>query len=382
MRTLPLLPVCLVLTACLPAADAGPPPAAKVPAATLRRIAFLGDSITDGNTYPLLVRSAFQGARLPAPVAINAGIGSDTAAGMAARLDRDVLAFGPTLVTLSVGANDAVRGVPPGDYERDVRAIAARLRKQGAPLVLLTPCLMTGEAKKKAGGRLAGYEASLRRVAAEGGLRVAEVGRLLADADAAGRPQIEADGVHPNYEGQRTIARAVLDALGYPEVTVPPRPEVEPLPGILKEWAVRVLPKGVVLTDGNVRFIKPKDFPTRITLPEADPADQPWADDFRKQGGAVSTLKAALGPDGPYVGRATLHSDARKPAQIHVGADLGKVWLNGRLVYEAKQWRGFHAGRESASVELKAGDNTFVIQTGPVFFLSVTDGPMWPPDPR
>src|SRR5437879_604570 len=71
--------------------------------ATYRRTAFLGDSITDGNTYPQLVRRAFLDAGLPEMVAINAGIGGNTAQQMSKRLDRDVLAHRPTLVTLHAG---------------------------------------------------------------------------------------------------------------------------------------------------------------------------------------------------------------------------------------------------------------------------------------
>ncbi len=55
------------------------------------RIVFLGDSITDGHTYPLLIQQALREAGQPVPLAINAGIGGDTAEGMRARLDRDVL---------------------------------------------------------------------------------------------------------------------------------------------------------------------------------------------------------------------------------------------------------------------------------------------------
>ena len=38
---------------------------------------------------------------------------------------------------------------------------------------------------------------------------------------AAGHPQLTADDLHPGYEGQRMIARAVLDAMGYPDMKAP-----------------------------------------------------------------------------------------------------------------------------------------------------------------
>src|SRR5947209_2827992 len=108
-------------------------------------------------------------------VTINAGIGGDTARGMRARLDRDVLTFHPTLVTLSAGANDALHGVGPDDYERDVRAIAERLRAEHIPLILLTPNLLGPKQQPKGQKGLDAYEAILRRVVKDFGLRVAEV---------------------------------------------------------------------------------------------------------------------------------------------------------------------------------------------------------------
>ena len=63
-----------------------------------RRLVFVGDSITDGHTLPLLVRQALADAKKPVPVVINAGVAGDTAAGMRKRLERDVLSRKPTLV--------------------------------------------------------------------------------------------------------------------------------------------------------------------------------------------------------------------------------------------------------------------------------------------
>jgi hypothetical protein len=72
------------------------------------RIVFVGDSITDGHTYPQLVRQALAEAGKPVPVIINAAIAGDTARGMRLRIERDVLVHRPTLVTLSVGINDVL----------------------------------------------------------------------------------------------------------------------------------------------------------------------------------------------------------------------------------------------------------------------------------
>src|SRR4051812_42587846 len=96
--------VVLALAGVLPGARAADEP---------QRLVFVGDSITDGNTYPLLLRQALADAKKQVPVCINAGLAGDTAAGIHKRLDRDVLARKPTLVILSVGVNDALHKLKP-----------------------------------------------------------------------------------------------------------------------------------------------------------------------------------------------------------------------------------------------------------------------------
>ncbi len=215
---------------------AAPP---KLSPTVFARTAFLGDSITDGNTYPQLVRDGLANAGLANMVAINAGIGGDTAKGMRERLERDVLAFHPTLVTFSAGANDALRNVSPESYEAEVRAIADRLKKERISLILLTPNML-GPTRQPVGQKnLDAYELILRQVAKEYGLRVAEVNQRQKEDAAAGHAQLAADDLHPNWQGQCMIARAVLDAMGYTQIKVPDRIVNEPLPGIIAEWKVR-----------------------------------------------------------------------------------------------------------------------------------------------
>src|SRR5262245_11146114 len=115
--------------------------AKRFPPSAYQRTVFLGDSITDGNTYPQLVRRALLDAGLPEMVAINAGIGGNTAHQMSERLDRDVLAHRPTLVTILAGANDAHHGVSAADYEKHIRNTADRLKALKVPVMLLTPCI-------------------------------------------------------------------------------------------------------------------------------------------------------------------------------------------------------------------------------------------------
>ncbi len=352
----------------------------KLPPAVYHRTAFLGDSITDGNTYPQLVRDGLADAGLPRMIAINAGIGGDTAAGMRGRLERDVLAFGPTLVTLSVGANDALRNVTPDDYERDVRAIAERLKREHIPLILLTPNILGPKQQQKGQKNLDAYEAILRQIAKEYGLRLAEVNARQKEDLALGHEQLAPDDLHPNWEGQTMIARAVLDAMGYGNVKTPTATHGRTLPGVIGEWKVRRLEKtNTALTEAEVAAAKPDDAWTAIKLPDvtpipdADSTDR-WIDDYRKMGAEVALRQK---PKGDYIGVATVRGDRKAVMQWHTGAQLEEVWLNGKRIYLNDWKHGYHIGRESVTAELMEGENRVVIRTGPVFFLSVTSGPMW-----
>ena len=79
-----------------------------------------------------------------APTVLNAGVGGDSVAQMAARLDRDVLPFHPDLVILEVGLNDCLGSVTndPADFAAQVGALMDRILASGAELMLLTPNAM------------------------------------------------------------------------------------------------------------------------------------------------------------------------------------------------------------------------------------------------
>jgi lysophospholipase L1-like esterase len=322
------------------------------PQAGPERIVFLGDSITDGHTAPLLVRQAL-GERGPA--CINAGVAGDTAAGMRGRLERDVLPRRPTLVALSMGINDVLRNVTPSDYEADVRAISERLRRDGIPLLILTPTIL-GPKHAEAEKRLAEYIAVLRRLASERGYAVAEVHAAMNEGRAAGRELLEPDQVHLSFEGYRVMVRAILDALGRKEAAVPKELTVEPMPGLVREWKIRALPDGEW---------KP------LSLPQPDKVAHWWMDQERRRGFAVE-----LGGK-RFAAIATLESKDARDVFFNTGAQLETLTLNGKRLWKSEGWTGWHAGKERIAARLAAGANTIEIEAGPAFFLSVTDENSW-----
>lgn len=340
------------------------------------RIVFLGDSITDGFTYPLMVQQALADAKLPAPTIINAGVASDTAAQMLARLEETVLAEKPTIVTLSAGANDIFRGVTPEAYAKTVTAIADKLKEKNIELVILTTTIL-GPKHPEKDKALEDYNVFLRTFAHERGLRVGDVRKVMQEARAAGHDDlIMPDHVHITLPGYERMARAVLDGLGYAEVPVPKTLKLAPYPGLVDKWQVRAVAKDAVLNEESVKNLATDDSWKAYTLPDPKPLeDNNWWFDHERQRGASVTLERLLGKSPRYQGMAALDEPKARKARILVGADVQAVWLNGKCVYKASTWHGWHCGREKVTVDLNAGKNAIILESGPVFILCVEDLP-------
>ncbi len=335
------------------------------------RYVFVGDSITDGHTLPLLVRQALSEAGKPVPLVLNAGVAGDTAAGMRARLQRDVLSRKPTLVLFSAGINDVLRGVQPENYEKDVSRAAAKLAENKVPLVLLTTTVL-GPKHEKADRKLSEFNAALARVAVKYHCKVAGVNALMKQERQKGAALLEPDQVHLTFAGYRVMARAVLDALGHKDVKVPGELKVELMPGVVREWKVKALQKPNALDDKTVQHLKPDASWKTLVLPQKEPRKHWWEDQERRRGFAFSLDKLA-GPGKAHVGVATLQARTPRKVYLNTGAQLTAVWLNGKRVYKSEAWTGWHAGKERIRVELTRGENILVIETGPAFFLSLTD---------
>ena len=360
------------------ACDAAPAQsqAAKAPL----RIAFLGDSITDGYTYPQLVRDSLAKSRKIDVLAINAGIGGDTMPGMEARLERDVLDHHPDLVTISAGANDAARGVTAQDYEKAMRAAVDAILARNIKVILLAPVWWP----HKSPNRMDQYEQVIRRIAAEKKLPVAEVTRCMSADAAAGHPQHAADGVHPNYTGQRRIARAVLDALGYPDVPVVERVDAVLDPDVVRDWSFRTVGKSErPLTEAAVAALAVDASWKAVHVPVAktdytaqDWESLAWLDDFRQEGMAIQ-LDVNVGAADKFIGLAKIPSDRDKSMVLQTGGDVSVVWLNGKQVCRNEWQRGWHPGRDATPVALRRGTNTLVVETGRNCWIRISDKPLW-----
>lgn len=169
-------------------------------------VVFLGDSLTAGlglaeaEAFPALIGAELREEGFAVRV-VNAGVSGDTTAGGLARLDW-LLAQGPAVVVVGLGANDGLRGLPLEATAENLRAIVRRSRDGGARVVLLGMRIPPSYGLDYAGR----FERLYEEVADD--LEVPLVPFLL-DGVAA-RPALNLpDRVHPNARGHARIAETV-----------------------------------------------------------------------------------------------------------------------------------------------------------------------------
>jgi len=342
-----------------------------------QRIVFLGDSITDRGTYLLLVQRALQEAEVDDVTCINAGVTGDTAAQMLARLDRDVLVHHPDMVALHVGTNDVNRHVPLADFERDVVALADRLDEADLGVLIMTSTIL-GEQTGDADLRIRDYNAVLRALARRRGYRLADVYGTMDRARYRGAILLEADDLYVNPAGHRLIARAVLDALGHPYVDVPENCCHEVLPGLVSPWHFIAVLDGKTppLTPAGAADLVVSESWIRVALPQALVGDHWWRDQERFRGIYLG-LDQRLGKAARYLGVADYYAPRPGLGYINTGGLIETVWCNGGRVHRQQGWTGYHPGKERIAVPLRQGLNRIVIETGPDFFLSITETNTW-----
>lgn len=187
------------LLVALPAAASEEPPL----------VLFLGDSLSAGYglgeelAFPRRVEETLDEMGIPVRV-VNAGVSGDTTAGGLARLDW-LLRLEPAIVVVELGGNDGLRGLEVGVTEANLREIVAQCRASGAEVLLLGMRM-----PPNFGDYAVAFENVFRTVAEE--TDIAWVPFLLEGV--GGRVELNLpDGIHPNEEGHRILARTVTPPL-------------------------------------------------------------------------------------------------------------------------------------------------------------------------
>ncbi|MDA1264871.1 MAG: GDSL-type esterase/lipase family protein, partial [Planctomycetota bacterium] len=184
------------------------------------RIAFLGDSITQGGNdkggYVDQIRGVLNESDEPAAV-IPAGISGHKVPNLLARYEKDVIDEGATLVFIYIGINDvwhstSGKGTAPDVFEKGLRELVRELKATGADVVLATPSVIGEDGEGDLDKLLEGYAALTRTVAEQEGATLCDLRRAFRDylktfnPEGADKGVLTRDGVHLNAAGNTFVA--------------------------------------------------------------------------------------------------------------------------------------------------------------------------------
>lgn len=196
-------------TGALAAADSG---RAAARASARPTILFAGTSLTAGlglepdSAYPQQIQRMIDSAGLRYEV-INAGVSGETSASLLGRLDW-LLREPFDLMVIETGANDGLRGIPVATMKANIQLAIDRV-KAARPQARIAIVQM--EAPPNLGAVYTnGFREAFAELARVNG--VALLPFLLQDV-AGVRELNQGDGIHPNYEGERIVARNVWKGL-------------------------------------------------------------------------------------------------------------------------------------------------------------------------
>jgi acyl-CoA thioesterase-1 len=173
-------------------------------------IVFFGDSLTEGlgldsrQSFPSLVQQTIEGEGYHYRVE-NFGVSGDTTQDGLARIDM-VIERHPSIVVLEFGANDGLRGEPVSNIEKNLAQLIEQLRKAHVA-VLLAGITLPPNYGTTYISRFASLYPSLAKQ-----YQIKLIPFLLQDV--AGHANLmQRDGLHPNAEGEKTVARTVWQYL-------------------------------------------------------------------------------------------------------------------------------------------------------------------------
>ncbi len=201
------------------------------------KIILLGDSITQGKnpgaptdqTFDSLISTYFFNHHLSTEI-INAGITGETADDGLRRLQYDVIDKRPDIVVILFGTNDAfvdygstTERLPVDDYKKRISSILKKLVKANIRPVLMTPVPMCSVPdmyfepyiSKGINFFIKPYIAACREIADQMQIPLIDNYRHWEEKQNMGVNICEwfVDGIHPNAEGHRQIARTMFPVL-------------------------------------------------------------------------------------------------------------------------------------------------------------------------
>lgn len=178
-----------------------------------QRILFFGDSLTAGyglseeQAFPALVEKELNETFNGKYEVINAGLSGETSAGGKSRIDW-VLQKPVDILVLELGANDGLRGLPLSQTKDNLQAIIDKARAKNQNVRVIIAGM---EVPPNLGEE---YASAFRKIfPALAEKNNAALIPFLLDGVAGNKQLNLPDGIHPNPEGHRIVAKNVLDVL-------------------------------------------------------------------------------------------------------------------------------------------------------------------------
>ena len=206
-----------------------------------QKIAFMGDSITQGGVgpkgYVILVMRGLEANGVKAEM-IPAGISGHKSNDMLGRLERDVLGKKPDWMTLSCGVNDVwhgANGVPLDKYKENITKIVEQCQAASVKVMLLTSTMIGEDQPNANNQKLMAYNEFLRTLAKDKKCLLADLNADMQAGIAKAGPDkkgnlLTADGVHMNDAGNVMMATGVLKGFGLSAEQIAKAQLTEPAP--------------------------------------------------------------------------------------------------------------------------------------------------------
>jgi acyl-CoA thioesterase-1 len=177
--------------------------------ANAKTILFLGDSLTEGlgvskeNSFPQLVENLIQRELKKNIIVINGGVSGSTTSDGLARL-KWYMKKKPSLIFLALGANDGLRGLDLVESQKNLEEIIKYSQKENAK-VLLAGMLIPPNYGLLYTER---FKTMYQELQVKYDLKIMP---FLLEGVAGKKEYNQTDGIHPNIEGHKYIAKKVFE---------------------------------------------------------------------------------------------------------------------------------------------------------------------------
>jgi lysophospholipase L1-like esterase len=179
------------------------------------RVVFFGDSITEN----WKLAEYFPGRSF-----INRGIHSQITSQMLLRFRADVIELKPQVVVVLAGTNDLAEKIPLESIEANIASMAETASAGGIKVVLAS-ILPVRDIKTLSGretpnttlrspAQIAALNDRLKKYSAEKGFVYLDYFSAMADENEMLKPELSADGLHPNASGYEVMKPLAKEAIG------------------------------------------------------------------------------------------------------------------------------------------------------------------------